>query len=717
MFELAIGAINRNRGKLLGAVVATLIVGWISMPALAKNLWQSPIVPDALGAVSGTVLDNTSQPLANISVELTRRELYFSNESFTALTDNSGHYRVNGLLTGIYSVRFSDPTGRYAEQYYGDAQSSDGAFEVPVIGNEVEGIDVTMHPATGISGSISTRTEFRWGQYDISVYQPDQNTASGFSDHPFATTYNDWQDSIYSFTSLPPGRYRVCANFSGNAVDTYYSYRFYSECYDDVVTGIESANDVMVTENNVTSEIDFIFGESKQYGTISGVVTGPEGNPISGVRVIGYPFPIMPFSAGGYAEQITDIEGRYTLTSVLPVSTTVLFNPSGQPYELSNENPLASEYYGDAYTPQDATYILIESGSTVNEINAQLNRKGGVSGRISIQGEQPSSQPTIILWRRILNQYYPDEAPYYSYENQYVDAYDPARGEYTLENIQPGTYLIEAVIGDRLSGYHGGASQELAKAFTVRPDQINREVDISIAEGLYEGLIEGRVTVDGIPTAGIQAQLVGSYLYGYYPPVPIYEPESGFSEVISYALTDENGHYAIGGLTTGSHAIRFVSPDPSYAPVIYRNPTDGTESISMVDGQTISNVGANLERAGSISGMITRSDGVPASYYEFIVEAVTAAGFQPIRNFLYTDDQGNYFVDSLPPGTYQLRFFGPYSYSTHLRLTVEVKAGEALVNQNGVAGPGVPTSLTTMEEPSVDKPFQTDLLFVPFVTQ
>lgn len=710
-----------NSKKIVGAVVAMLVVGWISMPALAKNLWQQPDTPDALGAISGLVLNEAGQPLPGIEVTLigVNEEFYFERLYIYTETDSEGRYRANGLTTGLYRLRFNDPMGRYAELYYGDVQNEDGAQQVPVTGNEVEGIDVIMPPSTGISGSLSTSVNLQYASYDVSAYAPDPDSESGFTDFPVDTAYVNALESAYSLTSLSPGRYRVCATLRGSLYDYYYSYHTITECFDDILTGIEAASDVVVSENSVTPNIDFVFGESKQYGTISGMVTDPDGNPLSGLRVVAYPYPNFSDSSTTYDENVTDIDGRYTLTSVLPMSVTLLFDNDDERYELFNDNdsPWAYEYYGEAYTLEDATYISIEPGSTLTEVNAQLNRKGEVTGRILIQGEPLTSQPWITLRRRTINQYFPEDQPYYAHYESFNDVYNVATGDYTLDNIQPGTYLLEVTVNERFYNYYGGENEVHAKAFNVDVDQTTTDIDVNVAEGKYEGAIEGTVTVDGVPAAGVQVQLIGSYLYGYYPPVPFYEPTSDLSNVISYALTDENGNYTIGGLTTGQHVIRFVPPDPDYATVTYYNASDGTFDIALVDGETISGIDANLEKAGSISGTILRSDGEPASHYEFVVERQIATGFAPVRQYLYTDFAGNYSVDRLPPGTYQLRFLLPYSYVTHLRLEVVVGAGQSLVEQNGIAGAAVPTSLTVIDEPTIDKPTKTDLLFVPYVTQ
>ena len=73
------------------------------------------------------------------------------------LTDSRGRYRVDDLQENdFYKVRFVDPDGAYASEYYDDAfGTADGAW-VPVSRHEVtRGANAVLEPASSISGRLS----------------------------------------------------------------------------------------------------------------------------------------------------------------------------------------------------------------------------------------------------------------------------------------------------------------------------------------------------------------------------------------------------------------------------------------------------------------------------------------------------------------------------------------------------------------------------------
>lgn len=73
-------------------------------------------------AISGRVTDQDGQPLAGISVIAYRGN---GNSYFykTATTDASGNYSRDGLVTGLYLLRFYDNAGNHLAECYNDKRS------------------------------------------------------------------------------------------------------------------------------------------------------------------------------------------------------------------------------------------------------------------------------------------------------------------------------------------------------------------------------------------------------------------------------------------------------------------------------------------------------------------------------------------------------------------------------------------------------------------
>ena len=74
------------------------------------------------GAISGTVTDDTSQPLSDICVDVTQTNGPSTGQAFT---DSNGEYTINsGLRQGTYKVKFSDCLGTtYVTEWFDNRQS------------------------------------------------------------------------------------------------------------------------------------------------------------------------------------------------------------------------------------------------------------------------------------------------------------------------------------------------------------------------------------------------------------------------------------------------------------------------------------------------------------------------------------------------------------------------------------------------------------------
>jgi protocatechuate 3,4-dioxygenase beta subunit len=195
------------------------------------------------GIISGTVTDNSSNPLANVMVTAVS-----STAVGTATTDASGHYSItNGLATGTYTVTATYPGGYALPQQ-----------DVSVVeGQETSSIDFTMSIfATTPSGTIQ-------GKVKDTNNGPIANahvTAEGQITFSSKDTYTDTSGNYKISTGLPNDTYNVTASAPG-----------YSPL----------SQNVSVAVNTVT-QADFNLTKipPEQSGTISGTVTGDANPPI-----------------------------------------------------------------------------------------------------------------------------------------------------------------------------------------------------------------------------------------------------------------------------------------------------------------------------------------------------------------------------------------------------------------------------------------------------
>lgn len=103
----------------LGAAAAlALALGGVTAAAAEDD-------PVVTGSISGTVTSTVGgTALAGIEVRAQRDS---DTGWHTVVTNASGTYTFSGLADGSYLVRFFDPAGDYATEYWDDARDSLGA--------------------------------------------------------------------------------------------------------------------------------------------------------------------------------------------------------------------------------------------------------------------------------------------------------------------------------------------------------------------------------------------------------------------------------------------------------------------------------------------------------------------------------------------------------------------------------------------------------------
>lgn len=688
--------VHTRRSALILLALFIYIYGvWGSLltSVAAPNGPQKQMSPDALGSISGTVLDEEGKALEEATVEVwgqqVERDYYFGfplekityAKLHTLTTDAEGRYSIGALPTGIYRIQASIPESMYVATFWKQARDYD-PMGIPVSGEEVTGIDVVLPLGGRISGRISKIEGLSADLYRIAIYQvDDEGRLQSVHSEDFEVGTDE-----YLTEPLVAGTYRVCAATQSRDFPHDIS-SVSSECYNDHVTGFEGAADVVVEASKATSNVDFVLGESEQYAQISGTITSSEGGPAVGVKVFAYP---APDGRGPRREAVeTDSLGRYLLDRLVPQAYYLNF--------LTDDTPFFSEYYSDTQTLDEAHEITLLPGELASNVDAELALGATVTGNVLIQGERPP----VNGWVRIDalgTGRFGRSAPV-----------DPATGEYQIWGIPSGTYVVEAnsfqePLGS-LSGFYGGPTYEDHVPLSVTVGSTVRNIDIVLAEGLYEGQIHGTVASGEGALVGIRVELFHSSLS---------------SDPIFFTHTDEGGHYSVGGLGTGSYFIQFVDPSALYLSEYYGGFTSIRDAVPVfvADGEVTAGVNANLQQAGAISGSVILSDGHSAIGYEVLLKQQIDGYPVPFARHTLTA-KGFYEFTDLRPGEYHLFILKPIiadgTYQSETERTVYespviVAAGEvSLVGQDNVITVAVPSSLSAISEPALEP-----LIFLPF---
>lgn len=175
------------------------------------------------GEISGVVTGEQGDIL-EIAVVRAMPVVDFGPAFYTAITDENGNYRLNGLPEGEYYILTMAPW--HVSEYYDDTYDPEEARLVPVtVDRPAAGIDIALNPMYFFDDSLRGGDFAESGQSsvifgtvtddkgnalaDATVYVMDENGAALLS----AQTHGD---GMYEITNVPPGAtYRVKASRIG----------------------------------------------------------------------------------------------------------------------------------------------------------------------------------------------------------------------------------------------------------------------------------------------------------------------------------------------------------------------------------------------------------------------------------------------------------------------------------------------------------------------
>ena len=229
-----------------------------------------------------------------------------------------------------------------------------------------------------------------------------------------------------------------------------------------------------------------------------------------------------------------------------------------------------------------------------------------------------------------------------------------AAGNYTINGLPTGNYQVQftpsfgsssGLLGEY---YNNKTTAAQATPVAVVAGADHPAINASLEQG---GSISGHVTnSNGDPLAGVNvsAQTVTCCTIG------------------AGATTDATGDYTIIGLPTGNYQVQFTASGTGLVSEYYDNKTTAAQAtpVAVVAGADTPAINASLEQGGSISGHVTNSNGDPLANVN--VSAQTLPCCSGPSGFASTDAAGNYTINGLPTGNYQVQFTPSFGGSSGL---------------------------------------------------
>jgi hypothetical protein len=343
------GTPRRTRGTLRRQALAIALAG---IAALALG----PIAAASSAAtISGTVEDGAHAPLQGIEVTTYERFEAFGGEffpAFTATTDGTGKYRIEGLPAGSYRVSFAAAFAsglNFVDQFFeGKSHFSEAtAVEIATAGQVVTA-NAQLHEGATISGTVAGEGAGSLGE--VLVVAAPVGEGESFAEVSAETASN----GSYTLTGLAPGAsytLQFLPPSSVNFVAQFFDGRPLRAQAEPVVIGLEGS----------TRTIDATLQTG---GGISGTVTDAATHaPVAKALVDAFD-PDEP-EAGGFTT--TNANGEYNIVG-LPSGTYDL--------EVGTFSGLGG---GIEYLPLQRAGVGVTRGSIHSGLDVSLTRAAPVN--------------------------------------------------------------------------------------------------------------------------------------------------------------------------------------------------------------------------------------------------------------------------------------------------------------------------------------------------
>ncbi|MCX6030768.1 MAG: carboxypeptidase regulatory-like domain-containing protein [Chloroflexi bacterium] len=552
----------------------------------------------------------TGDPLPGIRIRVCRRDgarcqwLWDSakQDFVSTFTRVDGAYDLGGLLSGVYRVRFSDPTGIYYTEFYDSVLNDTEATDVRVgAGQTTPDVNAALPERGSIAGKVTDR----------------------ISDQPLS--------GIRVGAYIPVGGWPPWAIMGTAATDAAGSYRIglaadvYRVEFTDP-TGVYAPGDPVdatVYNHGITSGIDATL---VPWGRITGTVTAQaSGEPLAGIQMALYQWN------GAWWEEkpavMTGSDGSYDSGSLTADTYRIRFSDPNRRYQ--------TRFYAGAADIESATAVSVTLGRVTAGVNAALVERGRITGTITAEG---AGQPLAGIQVTFA------PAASWGWGDATATVTSAADGGYNSGGLDANLYRLR--FADPNGKY---ASWELGSGVRVIATETTAGIDVALHE---LGRITGRVTAHdtGLPLSDIRVTLYHCYWY---------DGSRGWRWICdggNTTPTAPDGRYEFRYLVDGFYELEFADSQGIYVAM-------RTDKIQLVDNQAITSMDAALDRWESITGHITGTVTAQATGAPLV--GIGIATFSCSGAYCWscgqgwTNADGGYNLAHLSPGSYRLGFWDP----------------------------------------------------------
>jgi len=502
----------------------SLAIGIFFLAALLASAQES--APAAKTSIAGTVVKEPgSEPLKKVLVQVIAER---QGESYTASTDADGHFRVDNVAPGRYSI-FCEKTGFAGVNARG--LKSDVNVITVQAGQPLEDLLFRMLPTAVISGRVTD--EDGDPMHEVRVFVQRKKPGKAGREGVGMAGTNDLGE--YRVAGLFPGEYWIVAmpppdyrdyerqreksppegNKTASQPDTRFVTTYYPGTYDAT-----QASPIKLKAGD-EMPVNFTLVPARTY-RVRGVVVGIAAGQKSTVEL----FPKAGDAIRVNADEIGP-DGQFEVRGVAPGPYVLRTSASRGTQSLTAEqelNVVAADVDGLKLSPAPSFTI---------------------SGRLHSDGVSDLTQYVVNLRLADL----PDDPGLFMSQDFFGgNATVDRQGNFEWKDVNPGDYIVQVYGSDPQSSYNlksitvGG--RDIATGFTAR-GPATLEVLVSSKAGIVEGtVVEKEKDVDDAhPAANATVVAVPEEKYRKIP-----------NRFVS-GTSDQHGRFSIRGLAPGSYTL------------------------------------------------------------------------------------------------------------------------------------------------------------------
>jgi hypothetical protein len=287
-------------------------------------------------------------------------------------TDSSGAYSVDLSDDGTYIAEFTDPEGRYVSEYSGNTRDLTRAGQFTVSRGTPATLDASLATGATLTGlAVDAKTGALLSDVCPNAY-------SGHGGGWVRGSVSDCSgaDGRWTVRGLPAGDVALAVQqvTQNSAYSLTWAFKATSQATADLIT-------VKAATTRSVRNVQLMPG-----GTVSGVITGPDGRPVADAWVnVGGGFPGRAGPGEGRWSAKTDALGRYTVHGVPPGTYSAFV------YTEDYRSDLAPEWSGNATTAATAATFKVKALKDFR-FDAQLAPASTVGGTVLEADGSPVSR-------------------------------------------------------------------------------------------------------------------------------------------------------------------------------------------------------------------------------------------------------------------------------------------------------------------------------------